>query len=171
MTRTAGEITPGPATAGVPGWAGAVLLTASAAGAPITWLALRRPGRGGSLLAAAACAALCARDTAMTLTGTPALLRPLPRELLFAEVATSAGATAAALTACWRRQPGTIRAATAAATATFVLHTTRLAIYLSPGQGRREPPAPGREEHRSSRGFTLRPASRRAREDAHAPAT
>lgn len=44
-------------------------------------LALWRPGRGGSLLVAAGCGALFARDAQMTLTGAPARLGPLPRLL------------------------------------------------------------------------------------------
>jgi hypothetical protein len=61
------------------GRAGAALLAASVAGVALAPLALRRLGRGGSLLVAAGCGALFARDAQMTLTGAPARLRPLPR--------------------------------------------------------------------------------------------
>ncbi len=71
------------------GQAGAALLAASVAGAVLAPLALRRPGRGGSLLVAAGCGALFARDAQMTLTGAPARLRPLPRLLLLTEVPVS----------------------------------------------------------------------------------
>ena len=71
------------------GRAGAALLAASVAGAALAPLALRRLGRGGSLLVAAGCGALFARDAQMTLTGAPARLRPLPRLLLRTEVPVS----------------------------------------------------------------------------------
>ena len=92
MTRVTGEIVisaPADAVFGFPpasgtssqppgqGRAGAALLAASVAGVALAPLALRRLGRGGSLLVAAGCGALFARDAQMTLTGAPARLRPL----------------------------------------------------------------------------------------------
>ena len=79
------------------GRAGAALLAASVAGVALAPFALRRLGRGGSLLVAAGCGALFARDAQMTLTGAPARLRPLPRLLLRTEVPVSGSAAGAAL--------------------------------------------------------------------------
>ena len=90
------------------GRAGAALLAASAAGAALAPLALRRLGRGGSLLVAAGCGTLFARDAQMTLTGAPARLRPLPRLLLRTEVPVSGTAAGAALLACWQQRPGAV---------------------------------------------------------------
>jgi hypothetical protein len=95
------------------GRAGAALLAASVAGVALAPLALRRLGRGGSLLVAAGCGALFAQDAQMTLTGAPARLRPLPRLLLRTEVPVSGGAAAAALLACWQQRPGVARVAAA----------------------------------------------------------
>jgi hypothetical protein len=104
-------------------------------------LALRRLGRGGSLLVAAGCGALFARDAQMTLAGAPARLRPLPRLLLRTEVPVSGSAAGAALLACWQQRPGVAQVAAAAAAATFAVHAVREAIYLSPGHGSQEPAA------------------------------
>ena len=123
------------------GRAGAALLAASVAGMALVPLALRRLGRGGSLLVAAGCGALFARDAQMTLTGAPARLRPLPRLLLRTEVPVSGSAAGAALLACWQQRPGVARVAAAAAAATFAVHAVREAIYLSPGHGSEEPAA------------------------------
>ena len=123
------------------GRAGAALLAASVAGVALAPLALRRLGRGGSLLVAAGCGALFARDTQMTLTGVPTRLRPLPRLLLRTEVPVSGSAAGAALLACWQQRPGGARVAAAAAAATFAVHAVREAIYLSPGHGNEEPDA------------------------------
>ena len=123
------------------GRAGAALLAASVTGVTLAPLALRRLGRGGSLLVAVGCGALFARDAQMTLTGAPARLRPLPRLLLRTEVPLSGSAAGAALLACWQQQPGVTRVAAAAAAATFAVHAVREAIYLSPGHGSEEPAA------------------------------
>jgi hypothetical protein len=91
---------------GVPGGErlGAVLLGLSAIGLPLGWLALRRLGRWGGLLVEAGCGVLFARDLAMTATGAPARLRPLPRILLLLETVTSGTAGLAGLWG-WVRQP------------------------------------------------------------------
>jgi hypothetical protein len=124
------------------GRAGAALLAASVAGVALAPLALRRLGRGGSLLVAAGCGALFARDAQMTLTGAPARLRPLPRLLLRTEVPVSGSAAGATLLACWQHhRPGVARVAAVAAAATFAVHAVREAIYLSPGHGSEEPAA------------------------------
>ena len=117
------------------GRAGAALLAASVAGVALAPLALRRLGRGASLLVAAGCGALFARDVQMTLAGAPARLRPLPRLLLRTEVPVSGSAAGAALLACWQQRPGVTRVAAAAAAATFAVHAVREAIYLSPEHG------------------------------------
>jgi glyoxylase-like metal-dependent hydrolase (beta-lactamase superfamily II) len=162
---------PNPATSQAPtpaapaGRLGTVLLVASAAGAPLSLLALRHLGRWGRVLVASGCAVLFVRDTTMVASGTPGRLRSLPRALLVAEVATSA--TAVATGVCpWLQDPSTTarrrhnpcpvsplrrhapgRAAAAllgpAACATMAIHTTRFAIYLSPGSGLRSPSRPG----------------------------
>jgi hypothetical protein len=146
-------------------WLGRVLLCFSVAGLPLVLFVLRRLGRPGGLLVEAGCGALFIRDSTMAATGTPAKLRPLPRLLLFAEIATSGVATVAGSWAwVWRpfvsRSAGTeratehaarklrrgstpprgqavVRAASIAAAVTFVLHATREAIYLGPGHGLR----------------------------------
>jgi hypothetical protein len=117
------------------GRAGAALLAASVAGVALAPLALRRLGRGGSLLVAAGCGALFARDAQMTLTGAPARL------LLRTEVPASGSAAGAALPTCWQQRPGVARVTAAAAAATFAVHAVREAIYLSPGHGSEEPDA------------------------------
>ncbi len=123
------------------GRAGMALLAASVAGVALAPLALRRLGRGGSLLVAAGSGALFTRDAQMTLAGAPARLRPLPRLLLRTEVPVSGTAAGAALLACWQQRPGVTRVAAAAAAATFAVHAVREAIYLSPGHGNEEPAA------------------------------
>lgn len=134
---------------------GKVLLALSLAGGPIIPVVLRRFGRWGGAVVVAGCGTLLVRDVTMVVTGVPARLKPLPRLLLFAEVATSATATIAGLwvwvvepflgervpddsDAHWaggRRGRGH-RLATAASVATLRLDSARFAIYLGPGQGR-----------------------------------
>ena len=93
----------GPGPLAGQGRPGKVLLAASVAGLPLVLLALRRLGRRGGLLVEAGCGALFARDMTMTVTGTPARLRALPRFLLFAEAAVSGLATFTGLWAwVWR---------------------------------------------------------------------
>ena len=126
------------------GRTGAALLAASVAGVALAPLALRRLGRGGSLLVAAALRGAIRRMPEMTLTGAPARLRPLPRLLLRTEVPVSGSAAGVALLACWQQRPGVARVAAAAAAATFAVHAVhavREAIYLSPGHGSEEPAA------------------------------
>ncbi|MGO9581293.1 MAG: hypothetical protein ACLP36_00640 [Acidimicrobiales bacterium] len=131
------------------------LLMLSLAGAPVVLFVLRRFGRFGGPVVVAGCGTLFVRDVTIVTSGVPARLKPLPRLLLFAEVSVSATAT---LTGLWAwivmplRGEGTehgrsrrsgegvhgqvIRVATTASVATLVLHAVRMAIYLSPGQGR-----------------------------------
>jgi hypothetical protein len=149
------------------GWLGRVLLSLSLGGLPLVLLLLRRLGRRGGLLVACGCSLLFARDLAKVSAGAPARLRPLPRLLLLVEVVASGTATLAGLWAhakapaphppagndgdlpydievgeCARgralaTRQAVARLATAATAVTFVLHTAREAIYLSPGHGRR----------------------------------
>jgi hypothetical protein len=153
-----------PAPAAPAGKLGTVLLAASAAGAPLSLLALRCLGGWGRLLVASGCAVLFVRDTTMVASGTRRL-RSLPRALLVVEVASSA--TAVATGVClWLQDASTTarrwhnpcrvpplrrhtagRAAAAllgpAACVTMAIHTARFAIYLSPGSGLRSPSRPG----------------------------
>ena len=84
----------------------------------------------------------------------PGRLKTLPRALLWAELASAAAASCLGLAACLTPDAptraedggssaatGSFRNAAASSTAalTFLLHTFRQAIYLTPGQGRREP--------------------------------
>jgi hypothetical protein len=141
-----------------------------------------RQDKVGGLMLAAGNGVLFLRDGALALTGTPRRLSPIPRLLLFAEVATAGIALAAGLRSwVWQpfsertltiepaisaeasvveaapqkdaqalleSTPGTQPTATeaqsgrivsvkiAASIATIVLHTIRIAIFLSPGRGR-----------------------------------
>jgi hypothetical protein len=131
------------------GWLGKVLLALSLAGGPIILFVLRKFGRSGGPAVAAGCATLFVRDLTMMTSGVPDRLRPLPRLLLFAEIATSATATMAGLWT-WVVEPlrhgepdddrsgdgRGARLATGASVVTLALHSVRFAIYLSPGQGR-----------------------------------
>ena len=105
----------------------------------------------------AGCGTLFVRDVTLVVTGVPPRLKPLPRLLLFAEMATSATATMAGLWT-WVVEPlrdgepvgaddsgdshngRGARLATGASIATLALHSVRFAIYLGPGQGRVPPP-------------------------------
>jgi len=131
---------------------GKLLMALSLAGAPIILFVLRRFGRFGGPVVVAGCGTLFVRDLTMVTSGVPDRLRTVPRLLLLAEASVSATATLAGLWA-WivmplfgeRERPHgrVVRVATTASVATLVLHAVRFAIYLSPGQGRREnrPPA------------------------------
>jgi hypothetical protein len=141
-----------------------------------------RQDKVGGLMLAAGNGVLFLRDGALALTGAPRRLGPIPRLLLFAEVATSGIALAAGFRS-WIWQPffertlavepantaeasvaeappqqnaqalpGTtpgiqptaseaqfrriLSVKNAASIATIVLHTIRMAIFLSPGRGR-----------------------------------
>ena len=137
-----------------------MLLVLSAAALPLGWLLRRRSDRRGAQVVEVGCTILFARDLAMIVTGAPARLRPLPRVLLFTELATSSTAVAAGwrswvcrpvndsartktagtpATVHTRKLPndsGVVRVRTIAAAATFVLHTVRQVIYVSAGHGR-----------------------------------
>lgn len=129
------------------------LLGAAALGMVAAPLVPRRYGRRGGFGVLGGVSVLLARDTQMVLTGTPARLKMLPRVLLYFELASAATATFLGLVT-WLRPAGRVRAqgessrpvansilnfaASSIAALTFLLHTLRQAIYLAPGQGRRE---------------------------------
>jgi hypothetical protein len=131
------------------GWLGKMLLALSLAGGPIILFVLRKFGRWGGPVVAAGCGTLFVRDLTMVTSGVPNRLRPLPRLLLLAEMATSATATMAGLWT-WVVEPirdgepddnrsgdgRGARLATGASVVTLALHSVRFAIYLSPSQGR-----------------------------------
>jgi hypothetical protein len=130
------------------------LLALSATAAPIGLLALWRLGRFGGLLLELAGAALGARAGMMVAAGAGRRLRPVPRLLLFAETALDGLAVVAGFWA-WVWRPYVRRAprkrvgqvgrvemgnwvtpvAVAAWVAGFVVHTVRMAIYISPTRG------------------------------------
>ncbi len=125
---------------------GKLLLGLSAAGYPLTQLAIRRFGRRGAVVSETACVALAIRDAAMVAAGTPGRLRRGPAVLLLLELATAAAAAALGLRLAIRDEaveqaqapPGGAEIARRAAVAAlFSFHTARLRIYLQPDQGRR----------------------------------
>jgi hypothetical protein len=131
---------------------GASLLGAAVFGIAAALVAPRRHGRRGGLAVVAAVGVLLTRDAQMVLTGVPARLRLLPRVMLYLELASAATAWLVGL-AAWLRPTGRTRlrpagsslveeptdhpAARTVAALTFLLHTLRQAVYLTPGQGRR----------------------------------
>lgn len=166
MVAGARPATAGPASSPRPGpdRLGWLLFALSAGGLPITWLALRRGGRLGGLLLEAGCAVLLARDAAMVAGGAPGRLRVVPRLLLFLELAANVTAVVAGFRR-WVAEPmfgrapekvqsaertgerhgsdtsiasAKLRVSEVAAGIVFILHTARMAIYLSPGRGRKK---------------------------------
>jgi hypothetical protein len=129
------------------------LLGAALLGAVAAPLAPRRYGRSGGLGVLGGVSVLAVRDTSLVLTGTPARLKVLPRALLYVELVSAATATCLGL-AAWLREDAHVgaegvtsqpaanstlaAAASSIAALTFILHSFRQAIYLGPGQGRRE---------------------------------
>lgn len=123
---------------------GLLVLGASAAGPPLTDLALRRGGRRGALVVEGVCAALALRDLAMIVGGAPRRLRRTPAALLVLELGAAAVASAVGLRPVVAGKGAQdVLSPSAAATqrlavgALFALHTVRFHIYLGPGQGRR----------------------------------
>jgi len=130
---------------------GTVVLGLSACGYPLTQLAVRRGGVRGAALAELACGGLAIRDASMVASGVTDRLDEVPAVLLRLETAVGIVASLAGLHPLLsaRPDPQTISPGAGAAdnlrraavAALFALHTVRFAIYLSPGQGRRMPPA------------------------------
>jgi hypothetical protein len=124
--------------------AGWLVLGVSAAGYPLTDIALRQGGRRGAVVAESVSAGLALRDLAMIVGGAPRRLQRVPAGLLILELAAAATASAAGLRPVLARQsadealsPRAAAAQRAAIGTLFALHTVRFHIYLSPGQGRR----------------------------------
>ena len=124
---------------------GKVVLGLSAAGFPLTQLAIRRFGRRGAIVTEGACAGLAVRDAAMIAAGTPAHLRRGPAFLLWLELVAAVAAAAlgiglatghrAVSQATGSRPAPPERARRAAVGALFALHTIRFWIYLQPDHG------------------------------------
>ena len=126
---------------------GEVVLGLSAAGFPLTQLAIRRLGRRGAIVTEGVCAGLAVRDAAMIATGTPAQLRRGPAFLLWLELVAAVAAAglgaglatgdrAISQAAGWQSVP-LETARRAAVGALFALHTVRFWIYLQPDHGLR----------------------------------
>ena len=133
----------------------AIGLLAGALGGVVAAIVLpERFGRRGGRAVLGGVAVLLSRDLAMVLGGAPDRLRAVPRVLLYLELA-SAGIATPLGVAAWlgpkerarRARLGQLTSAGAASGAsalTFLLHTARQAIYLTPSRGLRE--SPGRDE-------------------------
>jgi len=124
---------------------GKTVLTLSAAGYPLTQLAIRRLGRRGAVVTEMACAGLAFRDAAMIAAGVPARLRRGPAILLWLEFGAAAAAAGLGLhlavdedaSTRTASQPGPAEMARRIAVGTlFGLHTVRFWIHLQPDQGR-----------------------------------
>jgi hydroxyacylglutathione hydrolase len=130
---------------------GAVVLGLSACGYPLTQLVVRRGGVRGAALAELVCGGLVIRDASMVASGVTDRLDTVPAALLRLETGVGVVASLAGLHPLLSARPGRRTASPgagaadnlrrAAVAALFALHTVRFAIYLSPGQGRRMPPA------------------------------
>jgi hypothetical protein len=125
---------------------GKFVLTLSAAGYPLTQLAIRRLGQRGAVISEAACAGLAVRDAAMIAAGVPARLLQWPAFLLYLEFGAAAAASALGLRLAIGKQMAgrgdmpadALEVARRSAVATlFLLHTARFRIYLQPDQGRK----------------------------------
>jgi hydroxyacylglutathione hydrolase len=132
--------------------AGIAVLGLSACGYPLTQFAVRRGGMRGAALAELVCGGLAIRDASMVASGCTDRLGKVPAALLRLETAVGVVASLAGLHPLLLARPGRrmaspgVRAADnirrAAVATLFGLHTVRFAIYLSPSQGLRTPPAP-----------------------------
>ena len=127
---------------------GKIVLGLSAAGYPLTELAIRRLGRRGAVITEVACCGLAVRDAAMVAAGVPTRLRRGPAALLWMELAAALAASGLGLRSalddesCTRARVDadpTEMARRVAVGALFALHTVRFRIYLRPDQGRRRP--------------------------------
>ena len=135
--------------AGAAGLLGAALLGVVAA-----LVAPRRYGRRGGAAVLAGVILLLTRDATMALSGVPSRLKVLPRVLLYLKGFASAATATLMGFAVWLRpagragagrgrssgvaNPAPYPAASIVAALTFLLHTFRQAIYLTPGKGRRD---------------------------------
>jgi hypothetical protein len=132
-------------------WLDVLLFGLSATGVPLALLARRRLGRLGGLLLEGSACALGVRAGMMMAAGAGRRLRPILRVLLVTETALDGLAVVAGFSAwVWRpfvrraapQWDGTMHwvavSALAAWLAGSVVHTARMAIYISPGRGRRD---------------------------------
>jgi hypothetical protein len=147
-----------------------LLLGLSATGLPMALLALWRLGRFGGLLLEVAIAALGVRAGTMIASGAGHRLRSVPHLLLFVETALDGLAVVTGFWA-WVWQPfvrstpkqsaepaaRTTPVAAGAWLAASVVHTVRMAIYVSPGRGLRA----DTERDQSSNGPRGRPTAAR----------
>jgi hypothetical protein len=126
---------------------GESVLILSAAGYPLTQLAIRRLGRRGAVVTEMACAGLALRDAAMIAAGVPARLRRGPAILLWLELGAAVAAAGLGLqlavdadaSARPASQPGPAEIGRRVAVGVlFGLHTVRFWIYLRPDQGRNQ---------------------------------
>ena len=125
---------------------GKIVLGLSAAGYPLTELAIRRLGQRGAVIAEMACCGLAVRDAAMVTAGVPSRLRLGPATLLWMELTAALVASGLGLQSAVdgqsckhaRADPGAAeRARRFAVGVLFGLHTARFWIYLQPDQGRK----------------------------------
>lgn len=125
---------------------GKVVLGLSAAGYPLTELAIRRLGWRGAVIAEVACCGLSVRDAAMVVTGVPTRLRLGPSILLWMELTAAVASSVLGLQSAIddeyckraRADPGPAEVARRFAVgALFALHTVRFWIWLQPDQGRK----------------------------------
>ncbi len=125
---------------------GKIVLGLSAAGYPLTELAVRRLGRRGAVITEVTCCGLAVRDAAMVVAGVPTRLRRGPAILLWMELTAAVAAGGLGLKSaiddesykCARADPGPAEMARRFAVgALFGLHTARFWIYLQPDQGRK----------------------------------
>ena len=118
---------------------GFAVLGLSAAGFPLTQLAIRRWGRRGGAFVEAVCGGLLVRDAALIASGAPRRLRPTPAALLWCEAAAAGAAVTFGLPLLVSKRPlPSIETARRAAVGTlFGLHTLRFGIYLQPDRGLR----------------------------------
>lgn len=118
------------------------LLALSGAGIPLSLLVLYSLGQIGGILVVLASAALCWRTLAMLAAGAASRLQAIPRLLLVGETVLDGLTVAAGVWAWvwrpWIHEPGEewiIPLAIALWTSILIVHTARMAIYLSPGRG------------------------------------
>jgi hypothetical protein len=151
---------------------GRLVLGLSAAGYPLTELAIRRLGRQGAILVETVCIGLTVRDAAMIGGGAPARLRRGPALLLRLELGVALAATGLGLHLAVDEEavgpastaPDSRELARRSAVGTlFALHTARFWIYLQPDHGLKPPtPGPLWVAARHSRSRQRRPAPSRS---------
>ena len=127
---------------------GCAVLTASAAGFPLTEFVIRRGGTKGAVLAEGVCLGLAVRDMAMIAEGVPSRLRRVPAFLLCLELGAAVLAAAATVPLLRKKQSDTggrtrVELLRQVATASlFGLHTIRFGIFMTADQGRRSTNVP-----------------------------